>query len=74
MGRAFDDRVPRNIPGTMREKVTGGWTELHTEAPHDFCYVPEVIRIITSRSTRWAGHVALMGETRNAYKVPVRKL
>jgi hypothetical protein len=27
-----------------------------------------IIRIIKSRKMRWAGHVARMGEKRNAYK------
>jgi hypothetical protein len=30
---------------------------------------PNIIRIITSRRKRWAGHVARMGEKRNAYRI-----
>jgi hypothetical protein len=30
---------------------------------------PNIIRMITSRRMRWAGHVAWMGETRNAYRI-----
>jgi hypothetical protein len=30
--------------------------------------------MIKSRRMRWAGHVARMGETRNAYRILVRKL
>jgi hypothetical protein len=30
-------------------------------------------RMIKSRSMRWAGHVARMGEMRDAYRVSVRK-
>jgi hypothetical protein len=30
-------------------------------------YSPSIIRIIKSRRMRWAGHVARMGENRNAY-------
>jgi hypothetical protein len=29
--------------------------------------------MITSRRMRWAGHVALMGEKRNAYRIYVGK-
>jgi hypothetical protein len=29
--------------------------------------------MITSRRMRWAGHVARMGEKRNAYRILVRK-
>jgi hypothetical protein len=31
----------------------------------------DIIRVIISRWIRWAGHVASMGERRNAYKVSV---
>jgi hypothetical protein len=34
---------------------------------------PSIIRIIKSRIIRWAGHVALMGEKRNAYRILVEK-
>jgi hypothetical protein len=34
---------------------------------------PSVIRVIKSRRMRWAGHVAQMGERRNAYKILVGK-
>jgi hypothetical protein len=29
---------------------------------------PDIIRMIELRRMRWVGHVALMGEMRNAYK------
>jgi hypothetical protein len=32
---------------------------------------PSIIRIIKSRRIRWAGHLAQMGERRNAYKILV---
>jgi hypothetical protein len=34
---------------------------------------PSIIRIIKSRRMRWAGHVALMGEKRNVYRILVGK-
>jgi hypothetical protein len=34
---------------------------------------PNIIRFIKSRRIRWAGHVACMGEMRNAYRVLVGK-
>jgi hypothetical protein len=34
---------------------------------------PSIIRIIKSRRKRWAGHVARMGEKRNAYRILVGK-
>jgi hypothetical protein len=35
---------------------------------------PSIIRIIESRRMRWTGHVAGMGEKRNAYRILVGKL
>jgi hypothetical protein len=35
---------------------------------------PNIIRMIKSRRMRWAGHVARMGETRNAYRALVWQL
>jgi hypothetical protein len=34
---------------------------------------PSIIRIIKSRRMRWAGHVARMGDKRNAYRILVGK-
>jgi hypothetical protein len=34
---------------------------------------PNINRMIKSMRVRWEGHVARMGETRNAYKILVRK-
>jgi hypothetical protein len=34
---------------------------------------PNIIRMIKSKRIRWAGHVARMGEKRNAYRISVGK-
>jgi hypothetical protein len=34
---------------------------------------PSIIRMIKSRRMRWAGHVAQMGEKKNAYRILVGK-
>jgi hypothetical protein len=49
------------------------WRKLHKKELHDLYSSPSVIRIIESRRMRWAGHVALMGEKRNAYRLLVEK-
>jgi hypothetical protein len=49
--------------------VTGDWRKLHNEELHNLYSLPNIIRMITSRRMRWAGLVALMGETRNAYRI-----
>jgi hypothetical protein len=49
--------------------VTGGWRKLHNEELHNLYSSP--IRMIKLRKMRWAGHVARMGEKRNAYRILV---
>jgi hypothetical protein len=53
--------------------VTGGWRKLHNEELHNLYSSPNIIRMIKSRWMRWAGHVARMGEKRNAYRILVGK-
>jgi hypothetical protein len=40
---------------------------------HNLYSSPSIIRIIKSRRMRWVGHVARMGEKRNAYRILVGK-
>jgi hypothetical protein len=64
--------VLRRIFGPKRDEVTGGWRKLHNKELHDLYSSPSIIRI-KSRRMRWAGHVARMGEKRNAYRLLVGK-
>jgi hypothetical protein len=41
-----------------RDEVTGGWRKLHNMELHNLFPSLSIIRIIMSRRTRWAGHVA----------------
>jgi hypothetical protein len=66
--RVFENRVLRRIFGPRRDEVTGDWRKLHNEELHNLYSSPNIIRMMKSRRMRWAGHVARMGETRNAYK------
>jgi hypothetical protein len=61
------------IFGPKRDEVLGGWRKLHNEELHNMYCSPCIIRIIKSRSIRWAGNVARMGEKRNAYRISVGK-
>jgi hypothetical protein len=53
--------------------MTGEWRKLHKEELRDLYSSPSIIRIIKSRRMRWSGHVARMGEKRNAYRLLVGK-
>jgi hypothetical protein len=69
----FENRVLRRIFGPKRDGVTGGWRKLHSEGLHNLYSSPSIIRLIKSRRMRWTGHVARMGEKRNAYRILVGK-
>jgi hypothetical protein len=71
--RVFKNRVLRRIFGPKRDEVTGEWRKLHNEELHNLYSSPNIIRTIKSRRMRWAGHVARMGEYRNAYRILVGK-
>jgi len=65
--------VLRRIFGTRRDEVTGEWSRLHNGELNDFYSSPNIVRVIKSRRTRWAGHVARMGEEREVYRVLLGK-
>ncbi|KAJ4442449.1 hypothetical protein ANN_04035 [Periplaneta americana] len=67
--RVFENKVLRKIFGAKRDEVTGEWRKLHNAELHALYSSPDIIRNIKSRRLRWAGHVARMGESRNAYRV-----
>jgi hypothetical protein len=70
----FENRVLRGIFGPKRNEVTGEWRKLHNKKLHDLYSSPSIIRIIKPQRMRWVGHVARMGEQRNAYRLLVGKL
>jgi hypothetical protein len=69
--RVFENRVLRRIIGPKGDEMIGGWRKLHNEELHNLYGSPSIIRIIKSRSMRWSGHVARIGEKRNANRVLV---
>jgi hypothetical protein len=70
--RVFENRVLR-IFGTKRDEVMGKWRKLHSGEHYNLYSSPDMIRQIKSRSMRWAGHVARMGEGRNIYRLLMGK-
>jgi hypothetical protein len=58
--------VESKVLRSIREEVAGGWRKLHVE-------LHEILLVIKLRKMRWSGHVVLMEDTRNAYKIVVGK-
>jgi hypothetical protein len=50
-----------------------GWRKLHNEELRNLYSSPSIIKMIKSSTMRLAGHVARMGEKRNAYRILVGK-
>jgi len=59
--------------GSKRGEVAGGWRRLHSEKVHNLYASPNITRVIKWRRMKWAGHVAGMGDMRNAYNILVGK-
>ena len=47
----------------------GKWRRLHNEELHSLYRSPNIVRVIKSRSLKWAGIVARMEEDRSAFKI-----
>jgi hypothetical protein len=54
----FENRVLKVIFVPRRDKMTGERNKLYKEELGDLFISPSIIRIIRSRSVRWAGHIA----------------
>jgi len=72
--KLFRNRVSMKIFGHERLYLTGDQRKLGTEELHDFYSLPNIIWVFKSRRVRWMGHVACMGEKRNAYRVYMTNL
>jgi hypothetical protein len=71
--KVFENRVLTRIFAPKRNETTGGWIKLHNEELHDLYSSPSIIEIIKSRRMIRAGHIARMGEKRNAFRILVEK-
>jgi hypothetical protein len=70
--RVSENRVLRRIFGPKSE-VDGSWRKVHNYKIYSLYSSPNIFRVIKSRSLRWVGHVARMGEGRGVYRVFVGK-
>ena len=71
--RVFENKVLRKIFGAKKNENTGEWRRLHDAELYALYSSPNIIRNLKSRRLRWAGHVARMDQSRNAYRVLVGK-
>jgi hypothetical protein len=67
--RVFENGLLRRIFGPKKDEVTGGWRGLHNDELHNLHSWSSIIRMIESMRMRWTGHVAGIGEKRNAYVI-----
>jgi hypothetical protein len=49
--------------------MTGGYRKLLTEELYNLYASLNIIRATKSRTIKWVGHVARMGEVRNSYTI-----
>jgi len=71
--KVFENRVLRKVFRPKKEEATGEWRKLQIEELNDLYSSPNIFRMIKSRRTRWAGHVARIGEGRGVYRILVGK-
>jgi hypothetical protein len=69
--RAFENRLLRRICGPKMDEVTGEWRQIHNEEINNLYSSPNIIRVIKERRMKLMGHVASVGERRDAYMVLV---
>ena len=69
--RVFENKILRKIFGIKRDEITGEWRKLNNAELYALYSSFNIIRNLKSRQLRWAGHVACMEESRNAYTVLV---
>jgi hypothetical protein len=68
-----DNGMLRRIFRLKRDEMVGHWKQLHNDELRNLYSSPCIIRMIKPRRMRWTGHVAHVGEKRNAYRILVGK-
>lgn len=65
-----EERTLRMTHGPEREKITC-FRKLYHKEFHDTYFSLDIIRVIKARRRGWEGHVARIGENKNAYIILV---
>ena len=71
--KVFENRELRKIFGPKKDEVGEEWRKMHNELINDLYSSPNNIRVIKSKTVRWAGHVARMEKKKVANMVFVGK-
>jgi hypothetical protein len=58
--RGLENELLRRIFGLKRNNVRREWRKLHNEKLNNLHYSPNIIRVIKSRTMKWAGYVVCM--------------
>jgi hypothetical protein len=68
-----EKKVSRRIFGLRSEELVGGWRRLNNKELHSFYATQNIIGVIEPKRMKWAGHIACVGERRNAYNIFIGK-
>ena len=71
--RIFENKLLSKIYGPKINEETREWKKLHNEELHAIYASPDIVRIIKAGRLQWAGYVAQIKDTRNAYRILVDK-
>jgi hypothetical protein len=63
----FENKVLRRVFGLKRDEVTGGWEKLHNKKLHNLLFTRYEQNYQVGEDEVGGGHVARMGEKRNAF-------
>ena len=66
--RVFENKVLRKTCRAKRDEITGEWRKLHNSELYALYSSPNIVRNLKSRRLRWAGYVARVEQSRNAYR------
>ena len=69
--KVFENKVLRKIFGAKRYEIIGEWTKLNNVVLNALYSSPNINRNLKSRRLRWAGDIAHMEKSRNAYRILV---
>lgn len=58
--------------GFKRDDITTDLRKMHSKELHNCKSSLNIIEVIKSRTMRWKGHDACVGQTRTAYRILVR--